>query len=124
MELNDIEAAYAAGIDVVPPYPSAPFQESMSRCRAYPFQVHPSGLASAVLEAFPDVSRVCYGCHHPKGLYFPANPRPKKATTSVYKLSRLTGSRPGYLNRPRFTQASRCVFGSLYRHQVNRTLAL
>ena len=56
MKLSDIEAAYAAGIidgegsvqlSVLPPYPSTPLQESMSRCRAYPFRVHPSGLASA-----------------------------------------------------------------------------
>lgn len=55
MKLSDTEAAYAAGVldgegsvqFTMSPYPSAPLRESMSRCRAYPFRVHPSGSASA-----------------------------------------------------------------------------
>jgi hypothetical protein len=51
MKLSDAEAAYAAGI--FPPYPSTPFQESMSRCRACPFRVYPSGLALATFDRKP-----------------------------------------------------------------------
>ena len=59
MKFSDTEAAYAAGIldgKSFPPYPSAPFQESMSRCRAWPFQVSPLRISINFLqlEAFPD----------------------------------------------------------------------